>query len=120
MGDGAKLAAAVVGLLLVLNQCENGDAVSNARLGAGAAAVGVGVGAGVAAGSAASGAAKGLGKRAEDRVSGRNRPRPIPTTTAVPNGPSRPLPPPVTTAPMVEDFDLCTVIVDMPGCVVTK
>lgn len=117
MGDGAKLAAVIIGAVLMLNQCENGDAMTNARIGAAAAGVGAGVAAGGAVGAAASGAAKGLGQRAQDKASGRNRP----------NGPSRPSPAttipasaPTTTSPMESDFDLCTALVELPGCVVSR
>lgn len=95
MGDLAKAGAAVVCCVLLLGQCK-ADTGTALKTGAGAAgvgaAVGVGIGAGAAAGGAIGGAKKGASKRAEDWVSGRNKPRPQP------NGPSRPMP--ATTVPM--------------------
>jgi hypothetical protein len=123
MGDGAKFAAIVVVGVLALGQCKE-DPITAAKVAGGGAAVGAGVAAGGALGAAAGGAAKGLGKRAEDKISGRNRPSPRPA----PNGPSRPSP--ATTIPMGQvtsttsefesDFDLCVAMAGLPGCVVTK
>lgn len=121
MGDGVRVAAVVVAGIMLLGQCRE-DPVTAAKVGAGAAGIAAGVAAGSAAGAAASGAAKGVGKRVEDRVSGRGRPSPRPS----PNGPSRPSPattvpmaPVTTVSPLVEDFDLCTALADLPGCVVS-
>lgn len=100
-GWPTAIAVMVVGVL-ALNTC-SGDSVTGAKAAVGGAAVGGGIAAGAAAGAvgggALSGARKGASKRAEDIVSGRNKPRNPrqPRTPTTQPTPSPSIPPTTTT-----------------------
>lgn len=132
MGDLAKAGAAVVCCVLLLGQCK-ADTGTALKTGAGAAgvgaAVGVGIGAGAAAGGAVGGVRKGASKRAEDWVSGRNRPtnprQPRTPSTQPSPSPSVPTPttkpaPPTTEKPKTDMAPEWCVQLDGGTCVTIK